>query len=458
MPAAAHRPSSRDPRGAVLIVAMLVAALIAIVLSSYLTLNLATAKMSKRTFNGYAALNLTEAGAEEAVWCFNNQNSGDTTVWNDWTRAGTTAWRKFDNFDLGSGNRGWVKVYVDNTTPSASGRPTVVTQAATGGDDDTAVTKMLEVTLRRRTYFANGLVGKKSVVFNGSNASVDSWNSDPDHDPATASVPYSAGVRTDHGSVASVEVLNSAVLLNQANVWGTVATGGSQPQVGNNGSIRGADTPANVTVDPHRISTDFNADFDPVGAPIDGTPILLLPSVLGVAGTKTKWRASGITLNGNDTLTVLGDVTIVLTSGAGTQSISVTGNAAINIPDGSSLTIYVQGDVAVAGKGVFNGNNQPISFQLWGTSTSPAGQDIQLSGNGALKAAVYAPNGNVKINGNGDVMGSIVANTITLVGNAAFHYDESLSDRESNAPFTISKWRELTTATDRAGYLSHFNF
>jgi hypothetical protein len=69
---------------------------------------------------------------------------------------------------------------------------------------------------------------------------------------------------------------------------------------------------------------------------------------------------------------------------------------------------------------------------------------------------VYAPNGDVTINGNGDVMGSIIARKIKLTGNAAFHYDESLAERDSNAPFSISKWRELTSAADRAAYAPRF--
>src|SRR3954463_5588274 len=82
-------------RGSVLIVAMLISALIAISLASYLNLNLSSTRMAKRTFNGYAALNVAEAGAEEGVWAFNRTNAGDTAAWNTWTRSGSTAWQKF---------------------------------------------------------------------------------------------------------------------------------------------------------------------------------------------------------------------------------------------------------------------------------------------------------------------------------------------------------------------------
>jgi Tfp pilus assembly protein PilX len=443
-------------RGSVLIVALLIAALIAVMLSSYLSLNLASTRAAKRTFNGYAALNLAEAGAEEAVWAFNRKSDGDATAWNGWTMSGSSSWQKLPAFDLGQNTSGSVKVYVDNINPLPNAQPKIVTQAKVSQPGEIESTKMLEVTLRRRSYFAGGLVAKDGVVFNG-NASVDAWNSDPDANPATPPVPYDASVRTDHGSVASQAVVNTAVVVNQANIWGYVATGGAQPQVGTNGTIRGADTPANVPVDPRRVSTDFNAAFNPITAPSDGTLLVTIGSTLGTAGLATKWRTPGFTLSGNDTLTILGDVTLVVTAGSGTDAINVVGNASIIVPAGSSLQIYAEGNVKIGGRGLTNSNVQPATCMIWGTNTTTIGQTIQVVGNGALKCAVYIPNGDVTVYGNGDVMGSIVARTITLAGNAAFHYDEALAQRDSNQPFSISKWRELTTAADRARYSSVFN-
>ena len=40
------------------------------------------------------------------------------------------------------------------------------------------------------------------------------------------------------------------------------------------------------------------------------------------------------------------------------------------------------------------------------------------------------------------------------VGNAAFHYDESLGNFGGSNPYRVSKWKELTTAADRAAYAS----
>lgn len=457
MPPTSQRFFRSRRRGSVLIVALLVAALIAMVLGSYLSLNLSSARLARRTFLGYAALNLAEAGTEEGVWSFNHASAPEAEAWEGWTKRSGAAWKKFPSVDFGANTSGTIKVYVDNCNPPAGARPKVVAQATLAAPGESPVVKLVEVTLRRRSYFANGLVAKDSVTFSGNNASVDSWNSDPDNDASTAPVPYSAAVRTDHGSVASASVLNSSVAVNQADIWGYVSTGGAQPQVGVAGSVRGVNTPAGVTIDPARVSTDFNADFTVLTAPTDGTLLAAVGSTLGTLNTATRWRCPNLTLSGNDTLTILGQVTLILTDGSGAQNISVTGNAAILIPDGSSLTIWTEGDVKIAGRGLSNSNVQPSSCTLFGTNRSPLGQAIEVAGLGDLKGLIYAPNGDVKINGNGNVMGSVVARTITLVGNAAFHYDESLANSGDATPFGIGKWRELTSAADKSRYSGVFD-
>jgi len=449
-------PARVRRRGSVLIVALLLSALIAVGLASYINLNLTSARLARGTFTHYAALNLTEAGTEEALWAFNRIAGGHTDGWNGWSNDGSAAWKRFSGFDFGANTTGFVKVYVTSYNPPAGVIPKIVALASVNPPGQGVVSKMLELTLRRRSYFSGGLVAKNSVTFNGAQASVDSWNSDPDNNSTTAPVAYSSSVRADHGSVFSTAVDNTAALIKQANIWGYVSTGGSQPQVGTNGTILGANSPVGMAVDPSRVSTDFNADFAAITAPDDGTSISTLGSTLGTAGQTTRWRIAAISLTGKQTLTILGDVTLIITAGSGTDAISVTGKAAIIVPAGSRLTVYTAGDVKIAGNGLGNSNTQPSTCIFWGTNQSVAGQTIQLTGNGALKSLVYAPNGNVTLNGNGDMMGSVVALAITVSGNATFHYDESLANYGSGNPFGVSKWRELTTAEDQSAYTGAF--
>lgn len=448
--------SGADARGAVLIVALLVMAALALGLTSYLALNVNSARQAQRGYQQAAAFNLAEAGAEEALWSFNRANAGQADAWNGWTLAPPAARREFAGFDLGSAT-GRVQVHVDLYAPSGHARPSVVALATVSAPGTGDVTKLVEVTLRRRSRFSAGLMAKEGVVFSGNRASVDSWNSDPDNDPATAAVPYSVAVRNDRGSVASLSVETRAMLVNQADVWGYVYTGGAQPEVGNNGSIRGRNTPDGVNVDATRVATDFTASFPELAAPVDGTVLASIGATLGTLGEATKWRCGNLTLDGRQTLTILGDVTLVLTGGSGTRAIDVTGNAGILIPDGSSLTVYVEGNALIAGNGLGNSNVHPATAQIYGTNTSVAGQSIQIAGNGALKAALYAPNAHVKINGNGDVMGAIVARSIDLAGNADFHYDESLENLDADMPFGTDRWRELTTPALRDTHRAKFN-
>ncbi len=452
-----HSLSRKRPRGTILIVALLVLAFIAFVLGSYINLNLTTARLADRSYCSNVAFNLAETGAEEALWSFNQAAGGSSTAWSEWHQSGTAAWKKFTGFDISPGTTGAVKVYVDNTSAASGGQPKVVALGMATPFNAEQATKMIEITLRRRSLFAGGLVARESVSFLGTHPSVDSWDSDPDHNPATPPVPYSAGVRKDGGGVASSSVLDDAAMVNQADVWGYVATGGAPPQVGG-GSIRGADTPPGVVIDPKRVSADFVANLPAVTAPADGTPIPAITSsmTLGTPGSVTKWRCPHIALAGKDTLTVEGDVTLVLTGGPGTNVISVTGKAGIDIAVGATLTLYVEGDVLIAGNGIANANAAPVSCVIWGSNHSAGGQDLKVAGNGVLKAAIYAPNGKVTLNGNGDMEGSVVADRITLTGNAAFHYDESLGDYGTTTPYGVGKWRELTTQEDRQPYQAVF--
>jgi hypothetical protein len=435
-------------RGSVLVVALLLAAMVALALGSYLSLNLNSARMARRSFQQQAALNLAEAGAEEALWSFNRAAQADKEAWEGWDRKEPAAWRRFEGFHLNGQTAGNVRVYIDNIGMTVGARPHVVALASVETPGQTAVTKMLEVMLARRSPFANGLMARDRITFSGKNVTVDSWDSDPDRDASTPPVPYDPGRARDNGSVASTSVENTAVLMNQTRVWGTVATGGVMPEVGRHGSIGPFGTPAG-TIAPGSVSTDFSAYFPDYPAPSDGVFLSTIPAVLGTSGKATSWRSTSLKLSGNQSLTIAGDVVLVLTNPSGTSAVDVTGRASIIIPLASSLTLYAEGDVLIAGNGVANQNAQPRTFRIWGTNTSEAGQSIHVAGNGALLGTVYAPRGDVKINGNADMMGAVVGREITITGEAAFHYDEALA-YEEGAYFKVARWRPITQGEELA--------
>jgi hypothetical protein len=457
------RPFSRDARrGSLLIVAMILCAIIGISLASYINLARNTQTVANRALYNNAAMNLAENGLEEAMYSINRlvANSSYSFTSDGWTAVGTSDMRrKWTGTTFDQNATGEVRVYIYNYNNA----PRVIARSIVrlGGQASAPIEKWIEVQLRKTSVFANGLVAKDSIRFSGNNASVDSWNSDPDNNAATPAIPYSSTVRRDNGSVGSISVGVDAVLVQNADIWGYAATGGSLPTVGSNGLVGPFGTTSG-TMDMSRVSTDFSASFDPVTAPTTGTTIAAigngdLPMTLGSAGSTTTLRIPSISASGNSSkvLTIQGDTTIVLTAAAGASAISLTGQSSIAIAPGAKLRIYVEGNVSIAGNGVANGGttattaNQPANFQIWGTRTSGL-QTVSISGNGALSAVAYVPNGSLSINGNGDVMGSFVANDITVVGNAAFHYDESLANFGGSNPYRVSRWNEITSASDRA--------
>ncbi len=462
-----HRLSRAGSRGSLLIVAMIFAAVLGIAITTYIRMARSNLTISNRAFYNNAGINLAETGLEEAMWGINQMVAGNASAWDNWTTSGNNAWRKWTGYAFDQNATGTVRVYVANYNGASA--PNLVARSTVQLADGAPIEKWIQVTLSKRSKFANGLVAKDSISFSGNNASVNSWNSDPDNDPGTAAIPFSDAVKNDNGSVGSVSVSVDAVLVQNADIWGYAATGGALPSVGSNGLVGPFGT-SSGTMDMSHVSTDFSASFDAVSAPsqsyyviggITNNTTLPRGGDSAAADGKYYYEATQINFN-NKTLTISDKVVLKLTDT--TTSISIGGGSGeLHIDAGASVEIYAPGDIDIGGSGVFNGGttaaaaNQPVSCQIWGTKASGV-QDIEIAGNGVLSAIVYAPQGSVKINGNGDVCGSVVANDITCVGNAAFHYDESLANFDGGSPYGITRWKELTAAADRASYEAVLSF
>jgi DNA/RNA endonuclease G (NUC1) len=112
--------------------------------------------------------------------------------------------------------------------------------------------------------------------------------------------------------------------------------------------------------------------------------------VLGVAGSTTAavYHLQGLTLNANTRLTVVGPVVV-------------------NLASGTSLN----GDTGVAG------------HADW-LRINVANGGVTLNGNIDVRAHVVAPSGSVVINGNSTLTGSVIADRLTLNGNAELRSDE----------------------------------
>jgi hypothetical protein len=448
---------------------MLIAGIIGISLASYLKLSITSLNSANRSFYANSSVDYAEIGIEQAMACFYNVTAGTAaaTAWSGWTlNSGTgEATRTYPStstyYTPGPGALAQVRVYVYNYT--YTGSPYIVAKAIITPSTGLPIEKWVKITLRSRSLFSNGLVAKNIIDWAG-HPSADSWNSDPDNNSATAAVPYSAAVRLSNCTVGCVSAANGAIDLATGTVMGNVATGG--------GTVAGSATITGT------VSTDFSATFPAVAIPSPTTVNTPSGSVTGTttfpsaavgnamnASDNTYYYNFGssynIDLNGggkNIQIAAGTKVVIILNNHAGTNAMSLGGNAYLTVNAGASLKVYTNGNLTLAGNGLANSNVEPSTLQIYGTRTT-TGQTMTINGNGQLRAAVYAPFAAVTANGGGatgQIQGSIVAESIDMNGGPDFHYDQALGNLGAGVGVGVSQWKELQTAAERATYASKF--
>jgi hypothetical protein len=91
-----------------------------------------------------------------------------------------------------------------------------------------------------------------------------------------------------------------------------------------------------------------------------------------------------------------------------------------------------------------NESETPDRFKLFST-----GSTVTLRGNANFYGAVYAPNAVIDARGTTDLFGSFVGHQISVGGNAAFHFDESLAESpETRSTLKVVSWRRIAPEGD----------
>lgn len=478
MSSATSRPTDQTAgavRGSVLITCLLFCTIIAIALTGYLRVARNSYTLADRAFVNTTALTLAEQGLEEGLESYNQLDNAATpaAAWAGWTLTGTVATRKYPSLALDNGATGTLQIYVTDYNPPAGSGPKLVAKATILPASGLGLSRMVEITLKRRAIFAAGLIAKNTITFS-TNTVVSSWNSDPDNNPATAPIGYTAAVMTANCFVGTISATSGAISTGSADIFGRIGTGGGTVTHAAGAVL--ASTPTGTGWDTGLVNNGFTSNLDTPVAPT--LPALVnsitssisaataLPRVGDVAAADGKYHynfASGasVSMSGNNQLTVSGKVVLYLQNHAVTTAVAISGNAKIQITTTGNLTIYTDGNIAGGSNGMANANPNATSCLIYGTNTG-SGQTIALSGNATTVAAINAPNADFSISGNGEVWGSVVARNISLTGNAGFRYDEALLNYSNTTgtgnPWGIAKWRELTLSAERTAYAASFNF
>jgi hypothetical protein len=133
-----------------------------------------------------------------------------------------------------------------------------------------------------------------------------------------------------------------------------------------------------------------------------------------------------------------GDVVLHVTGNIGMGQ-----DCEIIITNGSSLTLYVGGDLSADNNAGFNNLTQiPGNLTIYGTGSA---QDWDIKAKSDVFGAVYAPNADITIMANGDVYGSVVAKSFEMKAGGNFYYDEALRNvtvDDEGVRFVVTRWHE----------------
>ncbi len=452
--------------GSALLITLCTAIIIGLTLASYLILVQTQSANVERSQKWNGALVVTEAGVEDALELVNKYAL--TRHLDDWTNNysvdGWTAngnvysvTRYLNNasniyytvritnvYNVAASN--WAPVisakgYVPALTAQASSQ-TFFAAAGLPVNGASVIVRRVDVQTYRDPLLKYAFAAQKQITMNGNQEEVNSFDSsDPNFSNNGIYTNDPAKIR-DHGDVVSNGTITNIISTGNASIMGHVATGpNGTVSVGPNGAIGSksyVSNPANAgTIQSGYASSDMNVDFPKVPNPID---------VYGSTG----WFPSlppGGTVNGvsyNHIITSSGKYQIgSLGSGSG-DSIYIATNASVVMyvtgsvnnygktidiaPEGASLTMYLTGPFGEQGSGAINNFSQKAeNLSILGLPTCTS---INLGGQASFTGTIYAPQAAFSIGGGGstpyDLVGSVMANTITLNGHFRAHYDEAL--------------------------------
>jgi hypothetical protein len=103
------------------------------------------------------------------------------------------------------------------------------------------------------------------------------------------------------------------------------------------------------------------------------------------------------------------------------ESVRMAGQSTLTIT--GPTVIYVENDGLFTGGGVVNATADPSNLLI-----HSAGGEIDLAGGSGFYGAVIAPESNVRLVGNSEYFGNIIARTIDVRGDAVIHVDETIVD------------------------------
>lgn len=291
------------------------------------------------------------------------------------------------------------------------------------------IRKFVRATIGLQGLFEHAILTKSMLILKAG-TSIDGYNS---QDPSDTDADVDIGTQS---TSASSIVLNTGVTVN-----GDVIVG--------------------MGGDPSTVIKDLGATT--TGLQYPGTAQEPLPQI--TAPTDLFDKHMDINVQGQTTVLTPADngqySQIILKQGTVPAKLEITGgdvifhitgdiqlgqSCEIVVKDGSTLTLYVDGNIHCRESSGINPEyptQQVQTLQVYGT-----GQDTQLfdlKAKSQWTGVVYAPNATVNLYAGGDVYGAFVADTFEFKAGGDYHYDEALREvqmDDEEVRFVVVRWEE----------------
>lgn len=460
----------RAQRGSITLVALCLTTALGIALGSYLALCSRSVQFSTRLLNQDKAREFAQVGFEEALWAL-NQNS-----WSSSGPSGSTAWGTSGAnrtitlpYTLpGQGGSAQVVVTVTNYASTGPTWPGITSIATITLESGEAFTKTLQATTAPTPLFGNAIASSESYVSFVAAGTVDSWNSDPDNNSATAAIPYSftAGNSANYNAVvAGNDNGTYGVVLTQATVRGYVATFGKPVSYATSGSpagsIVGPTTPVGIKVDTARIGKSAFVPVSPVfdvstpatsGAyygGLIGTLLDLLAKILTLPSANI-FKATNLTVDGGllyGNATISKPIKIIVDGDLDIKNGLLGTKGKITINPTGSLEMYVTGDITIGADGFDNKTGDPKKLAIF--SLSAASTPIIYNTTEDFCGVIYSENKPIDIRQNATFEGALLSRQYVRFSASAtapiFHYDTALRQvrfEQVSTPYIIKQVTE----------------
>jgi hypothetical protein len=326
---------------------------------------------------------------------------------------------------------------------NSAGAPMNTTYLVTAlGVSPTGARKVVQtdVALQPTPPFIYGLFATSkacpAINFNGNNPTTDSYTT-------AAGGTYATTKSTTGGDIGA----NGGVALGNGNIDGIVGVlpVGTGPcatpfSIGSQGTDIGPNCPGPSCVpnSPTYLNVPYSFPTPPVPNPLPPNTTYNIPACGGNGNTgdcMIPGTYGNLTENG--ALTLAPGIYNI-------NSLTMQGNGSITVTPPGAVTLNIGGTgqaapLSIAGNGITD-DTIPNDFTINYAGTGA----ISIAGNGNVTAMMNAPNAPISQTGNGNWYGSLLGSTISMGGNAFFHYDRNAAlSPTNNGYYTLIGFREV---------------